>query len=309
MIMKKILITLLLCTSIALTGCTSSNVSVEKGTVTTPDFVTSTTENSSSISNQANNEAYETGGTTVEAAVNNSTFQGQTVIGNPSWHKFYNGTDNADNYPHISLTKTSEESYDWLDSEVWCEKNGFEYASLPYKDDVYRYEVAYLFDNYSATELLIYSVYTGELLYDLDLYLLCYGPDDNDEYSTYIQDIQYTKIDDTGNTLYVSIIYNGYSSDEPVSNHIIAINLQTMEVIWRSEPLVSGLSNFLIVDDTIICGYGFTSEPDYIYLLDKHTGDKIEQISVASAPEQFAIKNDTLYVATYNTSYEFKIQR
>jgi len=64
-----------------------------------------------------------------------------------------------------------------------------------------------------------------------------------------------------------------------------------------------------VVGDTIICGYGFTAEPDYIYLLDRFTGEKYDSIPVNSAADQFQIVDDTLYVATYNTAYEFSITR
>lgn len=69
------------------------------------------------------------------------------------------------------------------------------------------------------------------------------------------------------------------------------------------------MENFCIIDDTIVCGYGFTEEEDYIYLLDKNTGERVENIPVNSAAEQFEVVGDTLYVATYNTEYEFNINR
>ena len=66
--------------------------------------------------------------------------------------------------------------------------------------------------------------------------------------------------------------------------------------------------NFKIVRDTIICGYGFTAEDDFIYLLDRYTGETVDKIKVNSGPDQFEIVDDTLYVATYNTAYTFRIQ-
>ncbi|MBQ8488560.1 MAG: hypothetical protein IJ535_02145 [Pseudobutyrivibrio sp.] len=84
--------------------------------------------------------------------------------------------------------------------------------------------------------------------------------------------------------------------------------MKTKKLLWRSEPNVSNFNNFKIVDDTIICGYGFTEEPDYLYLLDRYTGDKVEEIKLDSAPYQFEVRDDILYVATYNTAYEFAIK-
>ena len=88
-----------------------------------------------------------------------------------------------------------------------------------------------------------------------------------------------------------------------------AINPETGKVIWRSDPLVSNALNFKIVDNTIICGYGFTDEPDFIYLLDLSTGGTVERIRVNTGPDQFEVVGDTLYVATYNTAYTFKISQ
>ena len=160
--------------------------------------------------------------------------------------------------------------------------------------------------SYMYNRLDIYDHSGDNLLYSLDLYDLCNGPDEETgTYSRTTQYIQWAKIYD--GTLYVSLVHNGYSSEEPNSSYMVAIAPDTGYVLWRSEPLVANSNNFLLVKDTIICGYGFTAEPDYIYLLDRFTGQIMEKIPVRSAAYQFNAVDDTLYVATYNTAYEFKI--
>ncbi|WP_033152442.1 hypothetical protein [Pseudobutyrivibrio ruminis] len=311
--MKKKALLLMLSASLILTGCKTIKITIEddedtqatesvesESSDTKADSLTESTETATTDDETEQLENNDENITESPAAI---------TIKNPSWDKFNNTGLNADDYPHLSLTKTKEESQEWLDTDVWCQKNGFEYQKLPYSDGTFTYMGLYPKDDYSCTALTISSESTGDILYYLDLYELCYGPDESGRYSQAVQDIQYAVMDDNANILYVSIMHNGYSSENPLSSHIVAIDLQKNEVIWRSEPLVSGLCNFIVDGDTIICGYGFTSEPDYIYLLDKHTGDKVDEISVKSAPEQFDIKGDTLYVATYNTAYEFTIQR
>lgn len=36
--------------------------------------------------------------------------------------------------------------------------------------------------------------------------------------------------------------------------------------------------NFLVKGDVIFCGYGFTAEDDYLYQLDKNTGEVIDRL-------------------------------
>ena len=233
--------------------------------------------------------------------------EGSIKVANKSWKAFTEDGRGPDDGEHITLTKTREEKTDWLDTEVWADQHGFEVAKLPYSDDDYTYVGEMPMDYaYMYNRLDIYDHSGDTLLYSLDLYDLCNGPDEETgTYSRTTQYIRWAKIYD--GTLYVSIGHNGYSSEEPNSSYMVAIAPDTGYVLWRSEPLVANSNNFLLVKDTIICGYGFTAEPDYIYLLDRFTGQITEKIPVRSAAYQFNAVDDTLYVATYNTAYEFEI--
>lgn len=230
------------------------------------------------------------------------------TVPNKSWSSYSEDGRGMDDGEHVTISKISEEKTDWLDTEVWADKNGFEVASLPYSDDKYIYEGYNPMEyEYMSNGLKIYDAATNLLLYDLDLYTLCNGPDEETgRYSATTQYIRWAKIYD--GTLYVSVGHNGYASVEPKSSYIVAIAPDTGYVLWRSEPLVSNANNFQIVKDTIICGYGFTAEDDFIYLLDRFTGQRMDKIKVNSGPDQFEVLGDTLYVATYNTAYEFKIE-
>ena len=230
------------------------------------------------------------------------------TVPNKSWSSYTEDGRGMDDGEHVTISKISEEKTDWLDTEVWADKNGFEVASFPYSDDKYLYEVYNPLEyEYMNSGLRIYDSAANLLLYDLDLYTLCNGPDEETgRYSATTQYIRWAKIYD--GTLYVSVGHNGYASVESKSSYIVAIAPDTGYVLWRSEPLVSNANNFQIVKDTIICGYGFTAEDDFIYLLDRFTGQRMDKIKVNSGPDQFEVSGDTLYVATYNTAYEFKIE-
>ncbi|MCR5415274.1 MAG: DUF3298 and DUF4163 domain-containing protein [Pseudobutyrivibrio sp.] len=230
-------------------------------------------------------------------------------VDNPSWNYYCSDEAKPAAAKHISLTETSKEKTDWLKTEDWANENGFTLADPNYDDGTYTY-VPYNGGDYGYeyTSLTIYDTQTYSSQYDLDLFYLCMGADDEtNDFSAATQYIRWAKLVD--GVLYVSVGHNGYATEEPNSCYMVAINPDTAKVIWRSNPLVSNASNFQIVDDTIICSYGFTSEPDYIYLLDKNTGETVESIPVESMVEQMEIKDDTLYVATYDTAYTYKINR
>lgn len=110
------------------------------------------------------------------------------------------------------------------------------------------------------------------------------------------------------NILYISNYHRGYAENTGgLNGFITAIDLATYEMLWRSESLISNSTNFEIVGDVIISGYGFTAEPDFIYLIDKRTGRKISTTKVATAVEYIIRKGDNLYVRTYDRDYIFKI--
>ena len=234
---------------------------------------------------------------------------GETYVENPSWSCWNDGSYANPDAKHISLKKLSENKSDWLSTDAWADENGFTVARLPYSDEDYYYEPAQPVEyNYMYNELLIYDSNRQNLLYDLKLYNLINGPDEKEQrMSKLTQYLRWAQLKD--GILYVSIGHNTYAESEPDSSYMAAIDPETGKVIWRSDPLVSNALNFKIVGDTIICGYGFTAEPDFIYLLDLSTGKTVDKIKVNTGPDQFEVVGDTLYVATDNTAYTFKISQ
>lgn len=108
--------------------------------------------------------------------------------------------------------------------------------------------------------------------------------------------------------LYLSFGHSTYSSSSYGENaYLVAIDLETMSTRWTSKPLSCNSNNFLITGEHIVCGYGFTDEPDYLFTLDKATGKRLETIRLDTGPEWIFMKGDDLYVRTYNKNYEFHI--
>lgn len=230
------------------------------------------------------------------------------VVSNPSWG-YYCSDNAAASGTLIQLDQISDTKYEWLDDEKWVSDNGYEGTKPPYSDGDYYYEPYNPAEyDYMFQSLRIYDGTddTGMVAYDFDLSVLCNGPDEKaQKYSNTMQYIRYAKIADR--VLYVSMIHNGYSSNEPESNYVAAISLETYEVLWKSDPLVCNSGNFVIAEDALICGYGFTDEPDFIYVLDLGDGSIANKIKVRTAPEVFVHVGNELRVATYNTEYVYNI--
>ena len=110
------------------------------------------------------------------------------------------------------------------------------------------------------------------------------------------------------NILYISHTHMTYAaSSHNMNAYITAIDLNTNEILWRSKPLVSNSRNFVIHGDFIITGYGFTAEPDFLFILDKWTGKVINTIKLKSGPEYIIEKDNQLFVRTYDMDYIYDI--
>lgn len=109
--------------------------------------------------------------------------------------------------------------------------------------------------------------------------------------------------------LFVATGHNTYAkSSGGLNAFITAIELETGEVLWRSDPLVANARNFLYEDGYIITGYGFTAEPDFMYVLDAKTGETVSKTKVKSGPSYILKKGQQLLVRTYDTNYVFEIR-
>ncbi len=148
---------------------------------------------------------------------------------------------------------------------------------------------------------------SGEYRYGFDFFNYSYSPQYPEQEKEFINQRIYWAFEEN-NILYVSHAHGTYAkSSMGLNAYITAIDIESGKVLWRTKPLVSNSINFEIVGDTIITGYGFTDEPDYLYLLDKKTGEIYEQVKLKSGPNYILLKENRLHVRTYNTDYLFQI--
>lgn len=183
------------------------------------------------------------------------------------------------------------------------EENGIDFAnewyeskqlSLPmvgkewnnFYDDEYQYI-------WSGDALYIYENISGNCLYVL-------------EYPTdkwYINGNNACLLDDI---FYGISVTNGYA--QPDSCFMFAYDLENEKLLWRSADQTYNSMNFLVKGDVIFCGYGFTAEDDYLYQLDKNTGEVIDRLPLKKMPDLMAVKDDRLYVHTYSYDYVIEVQ-
>lgn len=109
--------------------------------------------------------------------------------------------------------------------------------------------------------------------------------------------------------LYLAFGHNTYaSSSEGMTAYLCAIDLNTYAIKWIAGPTVAR-GSFDFSYNRIVCGYGFTDEPDYLYLLDKKTGKIMQRVKLRKAPERVVVTGDNVYVRTYSYDYTFRISR
>ncbi|MCX4247996.1 hypothetical protein [Paraliomyxa miuraensis] len=109
--------------------------------------------------------------------------------------------------------------------------------------------------------------------------------------------------------LFVCTYHMTYASSTGGLNAFItALELRSGELLWQSEPLVCNVQDFLLRDGWIITGYGFTAEPDFLFVLDMKTGEVVEKQKIKSGPEVILEKGGELYVRTYDHDYVFGVR-
>lgn len=183
------------------------------------------------------------------------------------------------------------------------EENGIDFAnewyeskqlSLPmvgkewnnFYDDEYQYI-------WSGDALYIYENISGNCLYVL-------------EYPTdkwYINGNNACLLDDI---FYGISVTNGYA--QPDSCFMFAYDLENNKLLWRSGDQTCNTMNFIVKKDVIICGYGFTSEKDYLYQLNLHTGEVIASLGLKKQPDLLVPQDNMLYVHTYSYNYTIEMQ-
>lgn len=106
---------------------------------------------------------------------------------------------------------------------------------------------------------------------------------------------------EAGGVLFVENTHSTYASSSYRQNaYITAIDLKTRKALWRSPALVANAQTFLVTPHYLISGYGFTNEPDYLYLLDRAAGKVVDRLLLPSGPYKITWQGKLIHVRTYD---------
>jgi len=109
--------------------------------------------------------------------------------------------------------------------------------------------------------------------------------------------------------LYVANAHYTYAATTGgLNGYITALDLETGELRWRSRPRVANARTFAVVDDALVAGYGFTAEPDALFVIDRFTGLVLDELPVRTAPEWILRRDDRLFVRAYDADYVFTLR-
>lgn len=108
--------------------------------------------------------------------------------------------------------------------------------------------------------------------------------------------------------LYVETAHQTYAKSSFGRNaYVSAVDPKRRKLLWRSPALVANADNFVVLNDTIVSGYGFTAEPDYLYAIDRATGKVKGRLLLPSSPQTIARHGNVLSVATYDHRLVVKV--
>ena len=137
----------------------------------------------------------------------------------------------------------------------------------------------------------------GKRFWDLELNRFLSRPADLE-----IQDIRYY-----GRRLYFNEACQSYSREAGGEcSALVKVDPWYRRVEWRTPNLISN-NLFIVQDPWVITGYGFTNEPDALFLVEQRSGKVVGRRGIDTAHQYFEVRNGTLVVVTHESVYTFRL--
>lgn len=227
----------------------------------------------------------------------------QTVtLDNPSWSYYLSDLAETKTLVGYTLDQLSQEPNAITDDEQWFAENGLTRPGTQYTKGSFAYAVS----SWNETPYVtVTDVMTGDTVtYDLSAYAMApeYAAADADYVD---QHVFYAEAED--GILYIATGHSTYASSCAQTAYLTAVDMSSQQVLWKSAPLTCNSGTFAIVDDYLVCGYGFTAEDDYLKVLRRDNGLIEKEVLLKSAPEYIFLKDGILYVRCYNANYTFRM--
>ncbi|MEM6291762.1 MAG: hypothetical protein AAGA54_10870 [Myxococcota bacterium] len=100
-------------------------------------------------------------------------------------------------------------------------------------------------------------------------------------------EVQDVRLDD--GTLYFNEACQSYASESGGRcSSLVALDPAANAVLWRTKSLVSN-NRFFIADDYVVAGYGFTAEPDNLFVVRRSDGKVMQKIRLPKAHENIEL--------------------
>lgn len=285
-------------------GTGTAAVAVESGTVAPEDGSIEETGNSTGDNNEVSTETLEIAmrKTAAESQETAPVLSGEIHMENPSWDYYSLEASKLAESP-LRLVKLTEEANQITDTEAWFEKNNL----TTDVEDTGNYTCEILTGEGGEPYLIRVTKKESGESYILNFSDYQFANDFKESDASFVrQTIRFTQVKD--DILYLSIGHLTYAETSPHNAYVAAVDLKQGKLLWKSRPLVSNAHNFVIKGDVLLCGYGFTAEPDYLYQLDLATGQVIAELPLKSKADYLILKDNILYVRTYNTDYTFRVE-
>jgi len=234
--------------------------------------------------------------------------------------------------PAPTLTKVSEKKNKITDIPEWFEKNGLRLAGrnprkgpelptppssslatsgsdkLHYLLDHGDHSMLMYGANFSATTSLLW-LDKGQIArgaFDFSDWVKASDSVAGEEQFTNAEVVWAQVLDDI---LYVSTMHHTFAKSSKGKNAFVsAIGAKDGILRWQSEPLVCNTENFVIHGAYIICGYGFSEEPDFLYVISRADGKTVSKMALKNGPTYLVMKGNQLFVRAYDTDLVFDVK-
>lgn len=113
------------------------------------------------------------------------------------------------------------------------------------------------------------------------------------------------KVDDV---LYVSSAHHTYAKSSKGKNAFLTAVDTEGALRWQSDPLVCNSTNFVVHGAYIICGYGFSKEDDFLYVISRADGKTVSKTPIKAGASYLVLKGNQLFVRGYDYDFVFDVK-